>query len=109
VGDQKQSIYRFRGANVSIMNEQEELAKRSDSADIILMNTNYRTKETIIEAVNELFSQVMVSERDEYYETVYAPLVAHRTAENETCVELTVLNNEEESEKTSHDVLASRI
>ncbi|NEU29740.1 UvrD-helicase domain-containing protein [bacterium LRH843] len=111
VGDQKQSIYRFRGANVSLMNEREELAMREEWAESILMNTNYRTSAPIINAVNELFSHAMASERTKPYETVYAPLVANRNGEkeNDKCVEVTILPKQEEEERTTYQVLASRI
>jgi ATP-dependent exoDNAse (exonuclease V) beta subunit len=111
VGDQKQSIYRFRGADVSLMNEREELAKTRSDAQVILMNQNYRTAAPVIEAVNELFSHAMVSERKESYETVYASLEANRLGEqeNEKRVELTILEKDEEREINCYDVLANRI
>ncbi|WP_332689391.1 UvrD-helicase domain-containing protein [Halalkalibacter lacteus] len=111
VGDQKQSIYRFRGANVSLMNEREELATKQSNAEVILMNENYRTTAPVIEAVNELFFNAMVQKRTESYETVYAPLNANRPGEHveEKRVELTVLEKDEEREQSSYDVLANRI
>ncbi|ARK31541.1 ATP-dependent helicase/nuclease subunit A [Halalkalibacter krulwichiae] len=112
VGDQKQSIYRFRGANVSLMNEREDLAHSLEDAEVILMNQNYRTQAPVIEAVNELFSYAMVSKRTHSYETVYAPLEAHRQSEqlNEKRVELTILENENEADCLhSYDVLANRL
>ncbi|WP_227936760.1 UvrD-helicase domain-containing protein [Alkalihalobacillus deserti] len=111
VGDQKQSIYRFRGANVSLMNEREELAITRRDAQVILMNKNYRTTAPVIEAVNELFSHAMVSQRSESFETVYASLEAHRSGErqNEKRVELTILEKDEERKTNSYDVLANRI
>ncbi|KHF38398.1 UvrD-helicase domain-containing protein [Halalkalibacter okhensis] len=111
VGDQKQSIYRFRGANVSLMNEREELAASSIDGEVILMNENYRTTAPVIEAVNELFSSAMVQKRTEPYETVYAPLRANRPGESaeEKRVELMTLENQEEIEESTYDVLANRI
>ncbi|MFC0469377.1 UvrD-helicase domain-containing protein [Halalkalibacter kiskunsagensis] len=111
VGDQKQSIYRFRGANVSLMNEREDLATKQSNAEVILMNENYRTTAPVIDAVNELFSHAMVQKRTESFETVYAPLIANRPGETseEKRVELTVLEKDEEREQSSYDVLANRI
>lgn len=111
VGDQKQSIYRFRGANVSLMNEREELATKLDNAQVIMMNQNYRTAAPVIDAVNDLFSHAMVSMRTESYETVYAPLEAFRPGEveKEKRVELTILEKNEDRERNSYDVLANRI
>ena len=111
VGDQKQSIYRFRGANVSLMNEREELAMSRSDAQVILMNHNYRTTAPVIHAVNDLFSDAMVSQRSKSFETVYAPLEPFRPGEEEEekRVELTILEKDEEREDRSYDVLANRI
>ncbi|MBP3949613.1 UvrD-helicase domain-containing protein [Bacillus suaedae] len=111
VGDQKQSIYRFRGANVRLMNEREELATRLSDAEVIHMNTNYRTTAPVIHAVNDLFEKIMASERKESYETVYAPLDPARSGQtdNEQRVELLVLPKDEEREETQYDILTNRM
>ena len=50
VGDEKQSIYRFRNADVSVFrNLQEHLGKRLE------LDTNYRSKPALIAAFNEIF------------------------------------------------------
>ncbi|WP_088103646.1 UvrD-helicase domain-containing protein [Halalkalibacter urbisdiaboli] len=112
VGDTKQSIYRFRGANVSLMNEMEQRAANADHAEAILMNKNYRTQAPIIKVVNQLFSHAMVDELTETYETVYAPLDAERKSEKEKekekKVEL-IIKSEEEDELDQFQLLANRL
>ncbi len=71
VGDPKQSIYRFRGADVSLMNAYEQKALTGEHGHAIAMNTNYRTYSPIIEAVNALFAEVMKAEKNEGYTTRY--------------------------------------
>ncbi|MDT8859564.1 UvrD-helicase domain-containing protein [Alkalihalobacillus sp. MEB130] len=111
VGDQKQSIYRFRGANVSLMNEREDQAKNSSDGEVILMNQNYRTTAPVIEAVNELFSNAMADVRTKPYETVYAALEPNREGEKEEekRVEFMILEKEGEQELSQYDILANRI
>ncbi|MCK0473510.1 exodeoxyribonuclease V subunit beta [Halalkalibacter sp. APA_J-10(15)] len=111
VGDQKQSIYRFRGANVRLMNEMEEKANREETAQAILMNENYRTVSSIIHVVNKLFSGMMVHERTEDFQTVYAPLIAHRhqTERNEKRVEWMKMLKVDGQEETQYDQLANRM
>lgn len=110
VGDQKQSIYRFRGANVTLMNEKEDYAGTEESAEVILMNTNYRTEASIIQAVNGLFSYVMTERRVHQFETVYTPLRAvRRRGEEKPCVELAVLPEKEEREEEAFSLLAGRL
>ncbi|GAF64039.1 ATP-dependent nuclease subunit A [Bacillus sp. TS-2] len=107
VGDTKQSIYRFRGANVSIMNRLEQEAKTRNDGDAISLNMNYRTVEPIIEAVNELFTEVMETNPTYSFETVYTPLKAGRlsTNSNEKAVELIQV----EEEENQYEVLAKRL
>jgi ATP-dependent helicase/nuclease subunit A len=93
VGDEKQSIYRFRGADVSVFRKlQEEL-----SGGVLRLKTNYRSAPALIGAFNALFGggefdpegvkgaglfpSVFVRETDfpasvPPYEALYTPLAA---------------------------------
>lgn len=64
VGDGKQSIYRFRGADVSLMNEIVNFSKTDPNSDFINMSTNYRTCDSIIQFVNVTFQEIMGTEKD---------------------------------------------
>ncbi|UTW68970.1 hypothetical protein KHA80_17320 [Anaerobacillus sp. HL2] len=55
----KQSIYRFRGADVSLMKELVDVSKRIQNSDFINMSTNYRTCKSIIDFVNVAFNEIM--------------------------------------------------
>ena len=56
VGDFKQSIYAFRGADVSLYNTvRKDFEKDDKNSTCILMNDNYRTGKEIISSVNKLF------------------------------------------------------
>ena len=57
VGDPKQSIYRFRGADVAIFNEFVDKV-----SGFIRLKKNYRSDPGIIEFVNRVFSRVMGDE-----------------------------------------------
>lgn len=58
VGDEKQSIYRFRGADVSVFKQlMRELV--CAGGELITLNTNYRSAPRLIEYFNALFPQVM--------------------------------------------------
>jgi ATP-dependent helicase/nuclease subunit A len=77
VGDEKQSIYRFRGADVSVFRElKNELA----AADLTL-RTNYRSSPVLIDAFNDIFRAggVFLAGDKPPYEADYSPLTAHRT------------------------------
>lgn len=60
VGDFKQSIYAFRGADVSLYNSvRKDFEKDDKNSTCILMNDNYRTGKEIISSVNKLFNANM--------------------------------------------------
>ncbi|UCF96637.1 MAG: UvrD-helicase domain-containing protein [Spirochaetaceae bacterium] len=65
VGDEKQSIYRFRGAEVGVF---KSLHKELESAGgrTIALDRNYRSGSGLIEFVNTVFSVVMAEAQAEY-------------------------------------------
>jgi ATP-dependent helicase/nuclease subunit A len=71
VGDQKQSIYRFRGADVSVFRKLEREVKKS-----VMLKTNYRSSGRLIQAFNKIFSVVFQEKNDAVpdFEAVYEPL-----------------------------------
>ena len=62
VGDVKQSIYRFRGADCSIFQEKYERYKLHDGGEEIDLNRSYRSREEVVNFVNELFEVLMTKE-----------------------------------------------
>ena len=94
VGDPKQSIYRFRGADVSLWNdvarafEQEGLGRRIELAD------NFRSKRGILTMVDRLIGTRLDQPAHEDgarrgFEVDYAPLVASGAeCDGDECVEL---------------------
>ncbi len=72
VGDEKQSIYRFRGADVSVFKGLSENLLRARGSSIFL-DTNYRSGEKLIRFFNGLFRKVMEDAR-EAYEAEFSPL-----------------------------------
>ena len=78
VGDEKQSIYRFRGADVSVFKAlAEELVAQGGAA--LTLSTNYRSTPELIAHFNECFSQVMAAadgECHQPYEAEFSPLRA---------------------------------
>ncbi|MCX6016898.1 MAG: UvrD-helicase domain-containing protein [Chloroflexi bacterium] len=68
VGDPKQSIYRFRGADVRIF-EQEKL-RISNSGDCVDLSTSYRAHARLVYAMNDLLAPILGVQ--------FAPLHPHR-------------------------------
>ncbi|MGC8480501.1 MAG: UvrD-helicase domain-containing protein [Acidimicrobiales bacterium] len=60
VGDAKQSIYRFRGADPALYVSARELVKGAPSGSITTLVSNFRSDRRIVELANRVFSDVFV-------------------------------------------------
>jgi ATP-dependent exoDNAse (exonuclease V) beta subunit len=56
VGDEFQSIYRFRDADVSVFRRRRAAARDADPASAIALTTNYRSRPEVLAVVNHLFA-----------------------------------------------------
>jgi len=81
VGDEKQSIYRFRGADVSVF---RALARDFAGEDTPALGTNYRTEAALIDTFNRIFPSVFLNpafyteQAFPLYEAEFSPIIAHR-------------------------------
>lgn len=64
VGDPKQSIYRFRRADISIYEEVKNII-RSSGGDVIRLTMNFRSLETVIDFINPVFSEIFPEKSSE--------------------------------------------
>ncbi len=63
VGDVKQSIYRFRHAEPGLfLSRYDDYARGKENCKNIDLNSNFRSKKTIIDFVNRLFENLMTKE-----------------------------------------------
>ncbi|TSE01827.1 AAA family ATPase [Skermania sp. ID1734] len=69
VGDPKQSIYRFRRADIASYMAARE---RADAADIVNLTTNFRSTRPVIDWVNEVFGALVQPQR--HIQPEYTPL-----------------------------------
>lgn len=117
VGDRKQSIYYFRGANVEIFRRAKEKLSEwlGDEFHYEEVKENYRSAPAIIEFTNALFSKIMSADNTSpAWMTGYGEFEAHRKNLSGTgSVEIIML--EDEDEGISHqrekeaDVIAKKI
>ena len=72
VGDEKQSIYRFRGADVSVFKQLgSELVSHGGAS--IEMATNYRSEKLLIDHFTTMFAKIMENPKKDY-EATFQPL-----------------------------------
>ncbi|WP_018133200.1 UvrD-helicase domain-containing protein [Effusibacillus pohliae] len=113
VGDGKQSIYKFRGADVDVFQEVEEEHRRAGGDRLIDMGVNFRTQAGIINYINDFFANLMQSADTEHVKQVrFAPLHAARNpAHGNPCVEILVHSADAEAAARDGeaDLIARRI
>jgi ATP-dependent helicase/nuclease subunit A len=117
VGDDKQSIYYFRGANVEIFHRARSRLDQWLGKDFVYFESreNYRSLPVIVEFTNRLFSKIMSPGSDEdSWKTRYSEFRATRP-DPEGCgsVEIILFNGEKmnvaETKKREAETLAMRI
>jgi ATP-dependent exoDNAse (exonuclease V) beta subunit len=77
VGDAKQSIYRFRAADVSVFQGLRKEAEKN--GNLVTLGTNYRSRSEIVEAANRITAAILPNPGDNApdYEALNAPAKAH--------------------------------
>ena len=82
VGDAKQSIYRFRQAQVAVFNRTAQEIARLTGQDPIRLSRSFRTHDPLIRALNRLFDHILqpLGDQPAAYEALPGPLEAHRPA-----------------------------
>jgi len=86
VGDPKQSIYRFRRADIEVYEEAKRVIERSAGSGpgggVLTLTQNFRTRPAIVSELNETFAPTMVSpEGERRYQPDYEPLTAFRASD----------------------------
>lgn len=98
VGDERQSIYRFRGADVSVFRERERelrsataAAGRGGAAGLHRLDVNYRSCPEIIDFVNRLFAHGTFFGPDFFpLEVSAAKAAAHRNPGEPPAIEIVI-------------------
>lgn len=81
VGDPKQSIYRFRRADIAIYHEVREKIDALPNGRVLRITENFRSTPGVVDFVNEAFSRVIVHDSaNPDVQPEYAELIAHREA-----------------------------
>jgi ATP-dependent helicase/nuclease subunit A len=83
VGDPKQSIYRFRGADVSLFTKVQQEIENSEGK-LVALDTNFRSDPTLIDFYNHIFPQLMTEEK--HHPNSYQPVLSRERIDPPRCV-----------------------
>ena len=83
VGDPKQSIYQFRGADVSVFNRVRDQIAKLESGCELPLSTSFRSHRPLVEQCNALFEKILVRDESsmaQNFEVVFdKPMCASRS------------------------------
>lgn len=75
VGDPKQSIYRFRRADIVTFNQVKRIiAEDSTRGAVIELSTNFRSSGTVVNWINRVFADKFSSDESNRFSPTYTPL-----------------------------------
>jgi ATP-dependent helicase/nuclease subunit A len=93
VGDPMQSIYRFRQANVNLFIKAQRFGIGNVKLKNLYLNTNFRSTESIVNNLNELFINIFPANNDIIYSGVaYSPSIAYKPT-----IEIDLQNNSKQA------------
>jgi ATP-dependent helicase/nuclease subunit A len=79
IGDDKQSIYRFQGADVSTFNHWRRQFEISDASVTLNLSHSFRSHPQLVRLTNLIFSRLMESnDSADGYAAIFEPLMARR-------------------------------
>jgi ATP-dependent exoDNAse (exonuclease V) beta subunit len=87
VGDPKQSIYRFRRADIEVYEQAK--ATMAGQGEVLTLAQSFRMVPGLAEAVNNVFEDVIRRPDDGAYQPDYVPLVPYRETEGDAALLVT--------------------
>jgi ATP-dependent helicase/nuclease subunit A len=93
VGDAKQSIYRFRGADIGAYERARGAILREQGRSVSLC-VNFRSLPGLVEPINDLFAKHFAPREAESLDPEFAPLTADRGREDAPAIEILTVGKE---------------
>lgn len=109
VGDPKQSIYGFRGADVEVFYDVMEEIEKVSQTETIILKDNFRTVNSVMEFINDIFGKLMGESYSELKPTKKSTTIDVEIIENN---KLEIPKGENETDYTKRyeaEVIAKKI
>lgn len=107
VGDPKQSIYGFRGADVRVFDKAKQKIEENDGNNILLQE-NFRSLRDNVGFVNCFFERLMEDGTETEYEVPYEPLTNARIAKANGTIEI-ILGQRDNEAANEYALIAQHI
>ncbi len=109
VGDEKQSIYMFRGADLQIFNKTKEVIKEAgDESSLLQLPHSFRLSKELTLFTNKLFGKLFENPKSIFNEVKYDNLVYAKTEETESEIAFLLSNGSSDSE-SEYELVAKKI
>jgi ATP-dependent helicase/nuclease subunit A len=105
VGDEKQSIYRFRGADVSVFRKLGEELSSVPSGEKLVLSHNYRSVPALVDAFNLIFGGLLPGQSGPAGEGVFLPGSGESAAAYEASYVRVFAREEEDGGKAGEPAL----
>ncbi|MFH0911743.1 MAG: UvrD-helicase domain-containing protein, partial [Planctomycetota bacterium] len=105
VGDPKQSIYRFRRADIATYNAVKQVFQEDEHGLVLELSTNFRAEACLIDWTNRVFRPAFPARATEE-SPAYVPLVGSRASAPEALSGIRVLRIPEERSRSNEDAVA---
>ncbi|HSP87162.1 MAG TPA: 3'-5' exonuclease, partial [Ignavibacteriaceae bacterium] len=110
VGDEKQSIYMFRDAELEVFSETKKNIEDTSGKEFLLtLPDSFRMNPEICLFANSVFKNLFNKPNEFYNEVEYSELVCARDQNVKGKVEILIGNDEEGSENSEPDLVAKKI
>ena len=109
VGDEKQSIYMFRGADLEIFNKtKEDIKEAADDESLLELPHSFRLSSELTLFTNKLFSKLFVNPNLLYNEVEYNELICAKSSSEKSEIGLLISEKDDTTDSES-ELIAKKI
>ncbi len=110
VGDEKQSIYMFRGADLEIFNKtKKDIQQSADEQSLLKLPHSFRLSPELTLLTNRIFSQLFINPNSIFNEVEYDELVCARKDSENSKVEFLISEIGDENSSEESEMIAKKI